>query len=107
MRGFCVACSTKPGIPEPPIVEQADVRFHALSFIGSPYPYYNNIITISRLREPIGNNESRNEKMTKKEKKFYESPTIMVYEIGRTQILAGSGETETLDDNGDPFSNNY
>ena len=30
--------------------------------------------------------------MTKKEKKFYESPTIMVYEIGRTQILAGSGE---------------
>ena len=38
--------------------------------------------------------------MTKKEKKFYESPTIMVYEIGRTQILAGSanGGTETLDE---------
>ena len=36
--------------------------------------------------------------MTKKEKKFYESPTMTVYEIGRTQILAGStnGETETL-----------
>ena len=28
--------------------------------------------------------------MTKKEKKFYESPTMTVYEIGRTQILAGS-----------------
>ena len=37
-------------------------------------------------------------KMTKKEKKFYESPTMTVYEIGRTQILAGSanGETEQL-----------
>ena len=34
----------------------------------------------------------------KKEKKLYESPTIMVYEIGRTQILAGSanGGTERL-----------
>ena len=29
-------------------------------------------------------------KMTKKEKKFYESPSMTVYEIGRTQILAGS-----------------
>ena len=29
--------------------------------------------------------------MEKKEKKFYESPTMTVYEIGRTQILAGSG----------------
>ena len=28
--------------------------------------------------------------MTKKEKKIYESPTMTVYEIGRTQILAGS-----------------
>ena len=28
--------------------------------------------------------------MEKKEKKFYESPTMTVYEIGRTQILAGS-----------------
>ena len=38
--------------------------------------------------------------MTKKEKKFYESPTMTVYEIGRTQILAGSGQgkTETLDE---------
>ena len=45
--------------------------------------------------------------MTKKEKKFYESPSMTVYEIGRTQILAGSGETETPEDKGDPFSNNY
>ena len=38
--------------------------------------------------------------MTKKEKKFYESPTMTVYEIGRTQILAGSanGGTEPLGD---------
>ena len=36
--------------------------------------------------------------MTKKEKKFYESPTMTVYEIGRTQILAGSAKTETLDE---------
>ena len=43
--------------------------------------------------------------MEKKEKKFYESPTMTVYEIGRTQILAGSGETETPVDKGDPFSN--
>ena len=28
--------------------------------------------------------------MTKKEKKLYESPSMTVYEIGRTQILAGS-----------------
>lgn len=41
----------------------------------------------------------------KKEKKFYESPSMTVYEIGRTQILAGSGETETPEDKGDPFSN--
>ena len=36
--------------------------------------------------------------MEKKEKKFYQSPTMTVYEISRTQILAGSanGETETL-----------
>ena len=33
--------------------------------------------------------------MEKKEKKFYESPTMTVYEIGRTQILAGSGQGET------------
>ena len=34
-------------------------------------------------------------KMTKKEKKFYESPTMTVYEIGRTQILAGSEYSTT------------
>ena len=36
--------------------------------------------------------------MEKKEKKFYQSPIMTVYEISRTQILAGSGqgETETL-----------
>ena len=53
--------------------------------------------------------------MEKKEKKIYQSPIMTVYEIGRTQILAGSGETEILDDKGDPFlddkgdpfSNNY
>ena len=35
----------------------------------------------------------------KKEKKLYESPTMTVYEIGRTQILAGSadGGIEQLD----------
>ena len=33
--------------------------------------------------------------MEKKEKKFYQSPTMTVYEIGRTQILAGSGQGET------------
>ena len=36
--------------------------------------------------------------MEKKEKKFYESPTMTVYEIGRTQILAGSGEIGGADD---------
>ena len=30
--------------------------------------------------------------MEKKEKKIYQSPTMTVYEIGRTQILAVSGE---------------
>ena len=36
--------------------------------------------------------------MEKKEKKFYQSPTMTVYEINSTQILAGSpdGGTETL-----------
>lgn len=44
--------------------------------------------------------------MEKKEKKFYESPTMTVYEIGRTQILAGSGngETEDPNENGNPFN---
>ena len=38
--------------------------------------------------------------MEKKEKKFYQSPTMTVYEISRTQILAGSadGEIEPLDE---------
>ena len=38
--------------------------------------------------------------MEKKEKKFYQSPTMTVYEISRTQILAGStnGGTEPLGD---------
>ena len=43
--------------------------------------------------------------MEKKEKKIYQSPIMTVYEIGRTQILAGSGETETPVDKDDPFSN--
>ena len=34
--------------------------------------------------------------MEKKEKKIYQSPTMTVYEIGRTQILAGSGQTEQI-----------
>ena len=36
--------------------------------------------------------------MEKKEKKIYQSPTMTVYEISRTQILAGStnGGTETI-----------
>ena len=37
--------------------------------------------------------------MEKKEKKFYESPTMTIYEIGRTQILAGIGNGETEDPN--------
>ena len=84
---------SKSGKPEPREVGQASVRFHALSFIGSPY-----LISTSRLREPIGNRESRNTKMEKKEKKIYQSPIMTVYEISRTQILAGStnGETEPL-----------
>ena len=40
----------------------------------------------------------KNKKMTKKEKKFYESPTMTVYEIGRTQILAGSDPAATIED---------
>ena len=40
--------------------------------------------------------------MEKKEKKIYQSPIMTVYEISRTQILAGSGqaETETLGEEG-------
>ena len=33
--------------------------------------------------------------MEKKEKKIYQSPTMTVYEIGRTQILAGSPAATT------------
>ena len=33
--------------------------------------------------------------MEKKEKKIYQSPIMTVYEITRTQILAGSGQGET------------
>ena len=33
--------------------------------------------------------------MEKKEKKIYQSPTMTVYEISRTQILAGSANAET------------
>ena len=36
--------------------------------------------------------------MEKKEKKFYQSPTMTVYEISRTQILAGSAKTEALEE---------
>ena len=36
--------------------------------------------------------------MIKKEKKLYESPTMTVYEIGRTQILAVSDTITTLED---------
>ena len=92
-----VSDSLKSGKPEPREVEQASVRFHA-SFINR-FTFINKSLT-SRLREPIGNRESRNTKMEKKEKKIYQSPTMTVYEISRTQILAGStnGGTETLDE---------
>ena len=42
----------------------------------------------------------KKQKMEKKEKKIYQSPIMTVYEISRTQILAGStnGGTETLDE---------
>ena len=89
-----VSDSLKSGKPEPREVEQASVRFQAFLFIGSPYPYYNNLPTPRTYRQK----RIKKQKMTKKEKKFYESPTMTVYEIGRTQILAGSadGGTETL-----------
>ena len=80
------------GIPEPRQMEQASVRFHALSFIGSPYLFNNNLPTPRTYRQK----RIKKQKMTKKEKKFYESPTMTVYEIGRTQILAGSGKTEQI-----------
>ena len=83
---------SKSGKPEPREVEQASVRFHA-SFINR-FTFINKSLT-SRLREPIGKNESRNKKMEKKEKKIYQSPIMTVYEISRTQILAGSGQGET------------
>ena len=88
---------SKSGKPEPREVGQASVRFHA-SFINR-FTFINYSLTC-RLREPKGNSESRNKKMEKKEKKIYQSPIMTVYEISRTQILAGSGQgkTETLDE---------
>ena len=67
-----------------------------LSLIGSPYPYYNNQPTPRTYRQP----RIKKQKMEKKEKKIYQSPTMTVYEISRTQILAGSTNvgTETLDE---------
>ena len=56
-----------------------------------------NLITICRLRE-AGKFKTNEIKMIEKTKKVYEAPTMKVYEIGRTQILAGSanGEIEKL-----------
>ena len=82
---------SKSGKPEPREVEQASVRFHAFSFIGSPYPYYNNQPTPRTYRLQ----RIKKQKMEKKEKKIYQSPTMTVYEISRTQILAGSANAET------------
>ena len=84
---------SKSGKPEPREVEQANVRFHALSLIGSPYPYYNNLPTPRTYRQQ---RIKKQKKMEKKEKKIYQSPSMTVYEIGRTQILAGSGQTEPI-----------
>ena len=44
--------------------------------------------------------------MIEKMKKVYQAPSMKVYEIGRTQILAGSGEGGTQDPNEyeNPFS---
>ena len=36
--------------------------------------------------------------MEKKEKKIYQSPTMTVYEISRTQILAGRANKEALEE---------
>ena len=84
---------SKSGKPEPREVEQASVRFHAFLFIGSPYPFYNNLPTPRTYRlQRI----KKQKKMEKKEKKIYQSPTMTVYEISRTQILAGSANTEAL-----------
>ena len=33
--------------------------------------------------------------MKEKAKKVYEAPSMMVYEMGKTQILAGSGQGNT------------
>ena len=61
-----VSDSLKSGKPEPREVEQASVRFHA-SFINR-FTFINKSLT-SRLREPIGNRESRNKKWKKKKRK--------------------------------------
>ena len=78
-------------------MERASVRFHALSLIGSPYPYYNNLPTPRTYRQQ---RIKKQKKMEKKEKKIYQSPTMTVYEISRTQILVGSpnGETERIEE---------
>ena len=88
---------SKSGKPEPREVERASVRFHALSLIGSPYPYYNNLPTPRTYRQQ---RIKKQKKMEKKEKKIYQSPTMTVYEISRTQILVGSpnGETERIEE---------
>ena len=39
--------------------------------------------------------------MIEKTKKVYEAPTMKVYEIGRTQILAGSDVSTKMEDFGD------
>ena len=75
-------------------MELANVRFHAFSFIGSPYLFNNNLPTPRTYRQE----RIKKRKMEKKEKKFYESPAMTVYEIGRTQILAGSREIGGVDE---------
>ena len=86
---------SKSGKPEPREVGQANVRFHAFLFIGSPL-LINHQPADSENLQATANQETK--KMEKKEKKIYQSPTMTVYEISRTQILAGSpnGETEGI-----------
>ena len=68
-----------------------------LSLIGSPYPQQNNLPTPRTYRQQ---RIKKQKKMEKKEKKIYQSPTMTVYEISRTQILVGSpnGETERIEE---------
>ena len=74
-------------------MEQASVRFQDVSFIASIYLFNNDLPTPRTYRQK----RIKKQKMTKKEKKFYESPTMTVYEIGRTQILAGSNPAATTE----------